>query len=236
MIEGNFWGRSFEGFDAPFAENLIYSIHYYTEAGLFLRRYPTEEHVENYQRKGFLEYLMDERDTFIKKYKVPCLIGEVGLHESDPNYSEDKKRVLKDQLDIFHNRKYSFTIWSYKDIGNMGLLKIEKDSPWMQFVEKYIKQKKKYHCDFGPLAGDTWELADRIRSYYIDDFSYCFQELEENINLAISKEFTKVIGIAFAKELAMKTKEEINMLVASFTFDNCNIREDWKKIMEDAFK
>ena len=95
MIEGNFWGRSFEGFGVPYADNLIYSIHFYTEAGLFLRRYPTAEYVENYQRKGFLEYLMDERDSFIKKYKVPCLIGEVGLIESDENYSEDKKRVLK---------------------------------------------------------------------------------------------------------------------------------------------
>ena len=149
-------------------------------------------------------------------------------------YEKSKEYFLKDQLDIFQQEHCSWTIWSYKDLGYMGLVHPQKDMPWMNLTEKYLKLKKKYNCDFNTIISERWLLSSEIKKYVGNDFGYRYEKVRDEWEQALTLIFNNVLAEMFAEELAEYSMEELEELTASFRIVNCDTRKNWEKILKEA--
>jgi aryl-phospho-beta-D-glucosidase BglC (GH1 family) len=239
MLDGNMFGKNFEGFSAPFDDKLIYSVHCYSDAGHLEMRYPGDFETIVYD-KGSLELALDERTKFIREHKVPCLVGEFGIRGNAPKYAEDRERVLNDQLDIFNERGYSWTLWNYKDIGLRGLVYLNPESKWMKFTENDRRLKAALNADQAVPVGEAY-LIHKMRAYlgkyypeYTSGQSFCFDR--GVIVKLVMNNFSNILIDLFTRKMSKLALEELDGLAASFNFDHCLVREGWKKIIMDHLK
>jgi len=49
--------------------------------------------------------------------------------------------VLKDQLEIYKERKISWSIWLYKDIGFQGMVYVSPDTPYIKRLKPFLQKK-----------------------------------------------------------------------------------------------
>jgi hypothetical protein len=225
FLEGNYWGRTFEGFDAPFDDNLVYSPHFYAEMGTKGGEYPVEGN-----DRALLEKQMDSRVEFLNKYNVPCWIGEFGIRYYEPVAA--RERVLKDQLEIFNERGYSWSYWTYKDIFLRSVVYFDANSPWLKFVEDIRKIKDRYYSDRAIKVDNPWELADIYKNYNEKDFEIPLAEVKKLISSTIRETFSDLLIATFAKKFATLSNSDIDELVTSFRFENCTIRKEWEQIFK----
>lgn len=247
FIKGNLWGRSFDGIDAPFDDNLVYSCHFYTDPLGVSVSYPRFKNLKNMEsrlnqvsptngaffnfisNKALLEQQMDARDEFMRIHNVPCWVGEFGLPRGNPLYEEDGKRVLIDQLNIFNERGHSWTFWSYKDLN--GFVYLPEDSKWMKVTEKFRYLCEKYNCNFDGQAGSQWELGNLLKPFYYFDFKDTRFNIDAEIRHQLSLIFSKGLTDMFAKELSALAEEELMNLTFSFLYKNCKINTELKEIL-----
>ncbi|MDP4092708.1 MAG: cellulase family glycosylhydrolase [Bacillota bacterium] len=235
FYKGNKHSTSFEGFETPFDDNSIYACHFYVDTSIIEFRVPGTVFNRMYDKR-LLEKRMDELDSFMTRHNVPCFIGEYGIYDNVVAFDEKKKRILGDLLDIFNERGHSWTGWSYKDIGNAGLVYPDPHSPWMQFTEKYFELKLKYHCDTDPTGYENWLLVDILKPYIEEDFRNEYNELYLTLKNSISKTFSNVLIERFSRELSGFGYEKLEKHTDSFKFENCSIREDWYKVIKSHLK
>ena len=201
FLEGNLWGKTFEGFEEPFDDNLVYSPHYYAELGTCEGEYP----VPGNDRR-LLESEMDERDRFIRKYNVPCWIGEFGIREYQP--FEARMRVLEDQLSVFNGRGYSWSYWTYKDIFLRSIVYFDVNSPWSKFVAEMRTVKDRYHSDMAVKLSNPWDLSGLFKDGRPDDFTMPVQDVKKLVERNIRETFSDLLTNTFAKRFAALTYEE----------------------------
>jgi endoglucanase len=223
FLEGNLWGKTFEGFDAPFADNLVYSPHYYATMATQGGEYPVEG-----EDKASLELQVDIRDEFIKKYNVPCWIGEFGIRYYEPVAA--RERVLIDQLEIFNSRGYSWCYWTYKDIFLRSVVYFDANSPWVKFMEDFRAIKDKYYADRAVRMANPWDLSEIFKDSEEKDFVIPLAEVKEQIYKDIREAFADLLIPTFAKKFATLSNSDIDELVTSFRFENCTIRKEWEQI------
>lgn len=229
FIKGNMFGRIFDGFDPPFADNLAYSPHYYPDPSLVPLPYPGID-FNTVWDKNLLIQQMDIRDEFMRGHNVPCWIGEFGILSCGGFY-EDKLRILRDQLEIFNTRGHSWSLWSYKDVGNMGTVYPDPQSPWMQFVSEEIRLKLKYHSDFDPVSGEDWDILSVMKPFYQSDFEQEFVTLRADLRKKMANTFSTYLAERFAKRIAALSLDDLALLAGSFAFEKCLVRKDWEEIV-----
>lgn len=232
VVRGNYWGQDFEGFRKPFDDNVMYACHYYTEAGLQQTFYPTKE--GGPANKKTVKAELSVRDEFIRENNVPCWVSEFGLLDDNPIYHESKLNTLRDQLSIFNEAGHNWTVWSYKDVGNMGLVRPKKETAWAKLTKETIRLKKKYYCDYNTIISERWLLSSLIKQYVGDDLGEYYEEARNQWENELAKIFNNVLVKMFAKKLASFSKEELEELAASFKFENCEIMNEWEELVCDA--
>jgi len=85
---------------------------------------------------------------------LPIWIGEFGpLYNGTPQQSEERYRLLQDQLDIYRDHQASWALWTYKDIGLQGVVHAAADSPYRTLLEDFLVKK-------GRLGADSWGGTD----------------------------------------------------------------------------
>lgn len=232
FIEGNLWGRSFKDFEDPWDDNLVASIHYYSNLALFNHPYPAWTAQEVYYDKAFHRQQMDIRDEYARKFDLPVWVSEFGMIYNT-RYNEDKKRLLADQLDIFRERGYGWAQWGYKDIGNMGLVICDPDGPWMRFVSEFIRKKVRFRSDFDPMSTGTWDLMDLLRPHIKEGFGNRAAEVEDEVKRNLSALLADELCKDLCNSLARMPSSDLEDLLSSFSFERCLIREDWKELISE---
>lgn len=235
VIRGNYWGQEFEGFRKPFDDNMMYACHYYTEAGLQQTFYPKKEGGTPANRET-VKAGLQVRDHFIRENNVPCWVSEFGLLEDNPVYHESKLETLKDQLSLFNEAGHNWTMWSYKDVGNMGLVRPRKDTPWAMLTKEIIRLKKKYYCDYNTIISERWMLSSLIKQYVGDDLGEYYEEARDQWENELAKIFNNVLAKIFAQKLASFSEQELDELAASYKFENCDIMKEWAELIRSALQ
>jgi endoglucanase len=122
FLEGDYFSSRFEGFEAPFTDNLVYSSHNYTAAGFGPGSYPGSFNGVYWDMAKQEEvFLQHEGTRFAQKHNVPLWVGEFGsVYNGPQNENEDRLQALDDQLTVFGRNQAHWTTWTYKDVGVMG--------------------------------------------------------------------------------------------------------------------
>jgi endoglucanase len=172
FLEGDLFSREFDGFEPPFAPNLVYSSHNYTDAGFGPGPYPgqikngwaspesltadggsgsvanSQSTEWNYQKQVDF-FLNCSGRCFTQKYNVPLWVSEFGAVYNGPaNEIPDRLRALDDQLAIYNQHGAHWTIWTYKDIYVMGWVQLAPDALYINTIRRVLDAKRDLSTDF----------------------------------------------------------------------------------------
>ena len=150
FLEGDLFSREFDGFEPPFAPNLVYSSHNYTDAGFGPGSYPGLINGEQWDFRKQTEFFMNcSGMRFTQKHNVPLWVSEFGAVYNGPaEENPDRLRALDDQLAIFNEHGAHWTIWTYKDIHVMGWVQLAPDSPYLKTIRHILDAKRDLSTDF----------------------------------------------------------------------------------------
>ncbi len=240
MLEGDYYSMLFEGLDAPFDQNLMYSNHNYIEPAVSsITSYPVtlgDTHWDKqYIQKQFAE---TEGFMFAQNHNVPLLIGEFGLNMDYPADNVCcKVQVFNDQMQTYNIMGCHWTFWSYKALGSMGWIQTHPESLYMQTVAPVLHAKDKLNVDFGWLGGfqpavqQHMEALNALIGAHLPgvdpeaNFRYFSQA-------AMSTYTADQLQNVYVQQFVDKSEAEIDDILSSFELCNCIERDE----MSDAIR
>jgi endoglucanase len=238
FLEGNHYSQKFDELDPPFDDNTVYSSHLYVEPGLELVEYPGQVNGEDFNRDR-IEHIYNERTAFMRKHGIPHFFGEFGCIYSDPNLKESRLRVMADMIAIAESYGDHWTIWSYKDIGRMGLVVPDPDSEWMQRTKPVREIKSALRCDSwierhaSEIDNSILNIANLTRSV-VEDRAKDLVGLEENLYFSVCDGLlSQMLQPAFAEQFRGMSESEIEDMMQSFAFKNCIRRTELAELIEE---
>ena len=150
FLEGDLFSREFDGFEPPFAPNLVYSSHNYTDAGFGPGSYPGLINGEQWDYQKQTQFFLNcSGMRFTQKYNVPLWVSEFGAVYNGPAHEvPDRLHALDDQLAIYNQHGAHWTIWTYKDIHVMGWVQLVPDAPYVRAIRRVLDAKRDLSTDF----------------------------------------------------------------------------------------
>ncbi|MCC7371871.1 MAG: glycoside hydrolase family 5 protein [Chloroflexi bacterium] len=235
FLEGDYYSRLFDGLEAPFAPNLVYSSHNYTRAGFGPGPYPGEL-IGGYWDRAYQIERVDEAEgtVFSKRHNVPLWVGEFGsIYNGPPDENPYRMQAMADQIDIFNERGIHWTTWVYKDVGVMGWVHLDPRSEYMQRLKPVHEAKRQLAVDFWmqwlpstPAKDLVRELA-RLAENAIDDPSVDPAGAERYLGqAALAGHIAALMQPAYARRFEGLSESEIDRALESFAFKQCLPREE----------
>lgn len=226
FLEGNVYSQQFDELDPPFEGNIVYSTHNYVLPGLDEGEYPGEFHGVWYDHARLeREYL--ERATFMRRHGVPNWVGELGCIFGNPRWDESRLRVLEDMLGVINSHGDSWTFWTYKDIGRMGLVSVHPESEWMERTRRVRDAKKALRVDYwfdrheGVLDEKMHQMVAHTRAV-AGDLALDPAGLADKLQIAIYEGvLAPMLLPAFAEQFRGMSENEIDRMMQSFDLNNC---------------
>jgi len=150
FLEGDLFSREFDGLEPPFAANLVYSSHNYTDGGFGPGPYPGLINGEPWNFEKQTQFFLSASGTrFTQKYDVPLWVSEFGAVYNGPaDEIPDRLRALHDQLAVFNQHGVHWTMWTYKDIDTMGWVQLAPDAPYVKTIRRVLDAKRDLATDF----------------------------------------------------------------------------------------
>ncbi|MDQ0253169.1 aryl-phospho-beta-D-glucosidase BglC (GH1 family) [Evansella vedderi] len=253
FLEGDLYSKLFEGLEAPFADNLVYSSHNYTAAGFGPGPYPGVADAKTaridsgvyWDKAKLSQVFYDHQGTkFAEKHNVPLWVGEFGsVYNGPADEVGYRLAAMDDQLSVFEEFGAHWTTWTYKDVGVMGLATLDLESEYMQRISSIIRMKHRLNTDDWMIwlpGFEARESIDKLASHLeevIED-----PDIDHRYNVAaLSQSILTVytgalIQPAYAKIFKDLNEEQIDKVMQSFAFNNCKINEGLLKILKKHTK
>jgi aryl-phospho-beta-D-glucosidase BglC (GH1 family) len=242
FLEGDFFSNRFQGLEAPFAPNLVYSSHNYSLGCFGPGLYPGEIRGEWWdattQEKSFNE---QEGTVFTCKHGVPMFVGEFGaVYDVPAEEIPSRLRALDDQLAIFNRANAHWTFWTYKDAGVMGWVSLDPDCEYLQLLDHVLEAKRQLDTDFWiewsaptPAKRQATDLARWIANT-IADPDLLLPEVELYFRQASLANFVgELLQPAFAKCFLNRSEAEIDRILQSFRLENCQVHHNLVGVIQN---
>jgi aryl-phospho-beta-D-glucosidase BglC (GH1 family) len=245
FLEGDYFASFFEGFEPPFAENLAYSSHNYTEAGFGPGAYPGIIKGAKWDSEKQREVFENHEGTrFARKHNAPLWVGEFGsVYNGPESEKKDRLRAMDDQLKVLNEGGAHWTTWTYKDVGVMGWVTLDPKSDYMQLVGKSLEAKRLLDTDqwMGwlpdtPAKAKVRELEAIVRETIGDN------EIDQSADYAFLKQATlsgyvgSLMQPSYAKLFKGMSETRLDELASSFAFKNCVVNEEYVELLKKRMK
>ena len=231
LLDPNMWAKDIGTLhDELFADpQVMPSLHHYfseDEGFAHLAEYPTVVDGRKYDRAALEKTLDGKYDQ--QRIRRPVMVGEFGVFRGAPQPFTGQSltqpfttqlAITRDLVSIFEEKGWSWTMWCYKDLHDMGMLTVNPDTPWRRFLdsEQISGFMRRYRDLEGPftrsvhaMMAGTDILAD-TRDQWIREVARVFD----------------VPALDFIlRRLAERPLPEITAMARSFAFDSCEIHQD----------
>lgn len=246
FLEGDYFSRNFSRLDPPFAPNLVYSSHNYSPAGTVAGKYPgsIEGKVWNKRRQA-AAFADHEGTLYTEQNHVPLWVGEFGATftggASDAAY---RLRALDEQIGIFEDHRAHWTIWTYKDIGVMGLAAVDPQSEFMRLMRPILRAKHTLSVDGWLDKGAPKTVIQKTvnRLAGIAERAIGDPEIDHPSNRMFLAQaiqagyFASLMQPAFAKRFKGLSESQIDAVMQSFAFRNCRVREGLTEVLKKHWR
>lgn len=254
FLEGDQYSHMFEGMEAPFADNLVYSSHNYISAGFGPGLYPGEfrthradrQHENGYwdRKKQVEEFKLHPGTEFTGKYNVPLWVGEFGSQYNGPAEEiPSRLRSMDDQVGVFEEFGAHWTTWTYKDVGVMGWAMLSPESEYMQLIAPVQKMK-------GLLGAEnfTGRFVQSPAKKAVNELAALMEEIigdsdighqSNNACLAQAALTGYAAGLlepVYAKRFKGMSEEKIDNVMQSFRFENCKVNTGLIEVLKKYMK
>lgn len=247
FLEGNTFAMEWQGFetivDIP---NCVYAIHDYASMG-FPSALGPYEGLPDQKEKLKQQFL--RKCEFQNKYNLPVWNGEFGSPWAQPGWDSDikgldlkKYRMIDAQLEIYEEASIAaWGVWSYKDVGMMGIINSSRDSPFNKLVEGLGEKKKQLHLDsalmypnqeiedaVNPLIGWINKNAPNAGKTYPTIWNTRTHVVRNIIHTFVANSFCE----DFAELFRGKDRVALEELASSFSFEQCVQREELYDVLK----
>ncbi len=230
FLEGDYFSTRFDGLEAPFAANLVYSSHNYTAAGFGPGPYPGTFGGQQWNRAYQETVLLTRQGTqFAQRHTVPLWVGEFGAVYNGPAEEiPDRVQALDDQLEVFNAHRIHWTMWTYKDVGVMGWVTVNPQSAFMQRTAQLLEAKRELGVDFWmgwlpstPVREQVRTLARCVEAVLNDPLIDPQANEAYLAQATLSGYIAQLMQPTFAHLFASMTETQLDDLLAAFAFKNC---------------
>lgn len=230
FIDGDGYGSNLDHFDEVWP-NTVYSVHDYAYCGFsFGGDYPGYTRSvwcdEAWAEKHFLR-----KSRFAREHGAPVWVGEFGaVFSGNPERDAGRCAIIKDQIGIYDRHGTGWSLWTYKDIGKMGLVYLPARSPYLKALACGLERKERLGVDswtstggeIGEATGPILELVAREfpdREALDFDPHWMVERMVQGIMLsrALLPEF-----VAAFRDLS---ESDLDALLQCFKLENCVVRE-----------
>jgi len=230
FLEGDRYSSMFDGLDAPFDANLVYSSHNYSVPGFGPGSYPGLVHGAHWDYHKQLEtFQLHSGTRFAQKYQVPLWVGEFGSAYNGPqDENPDRIRALDDQISIFERFNAHWTTWTYKDIDVMGWVQLDPQCEYVDRLRAALRAKKELSTDFWmrwlPATATkkkVYELAQDIEEVIGD------RAIDEDANqnylvqATLSCYTATLLQPQYVRVFKGLSESELDRVLQSFALKNC---------------
>ncbi len=246
FLEGDYFSTKFDKLDPPFAPNLVYSSHNYSPAATAAGKYPGKIGTTTWNKRRQAKVFQDQEGTkFTEENGAPLWVGEFGAAFSGPaSDAAWRLQALDDQISIFEQQRAHWTIWTYKDIGRMGLVTVDPDSDYLRLMRPVQRAKRALGVDSWLSTGATKtpveKMVDRLAltaEKAIGDRGIDHPSNRMYLAQAVqSGYFANLMQPAFAARFDKMTETQIDKVMQSFALKNCTVREGLAAVMEKYWK
>jgi hypothetical protein len=161
-VEGDDYGKNFKGLPDDFwnDKQTVFQFHIYPFFAFPLTKmtdYPQTIDGVRYD-KAYLRNLMREQIAFGRRR--PVYMGEFGTGNGEPQFVY---AMVRDIISIADEEGWSWTEWTYKDVGPMGLVTVRADTPWRIFLASpEVKSEREQARALFGRGGEDSQTKDSI--------------------------------------------------------------------------
>ena len=216
FLEGDDWAKDFSIFKNMGGYQQAISFHFYPGQHVYMS-------TEAEERKAQLEKKLAYFTSLREKTGMPLWVGETGGHFPKDKLIEGAQ-LIKDCIDLFEKYSISWTIWSYKDAGAMGMVYPKEDTGWMSMAYEFRRQWQVKGRSNPTIAKEMFEMLEGKFSYAIED------SLKESLKFRIFALLNELhINQLVKPKLVSVPWEEMKEYPKSFLLENC---EGWEELAE----
>jgi endoglucanase len=230
FAEGNRWGSDFRGMK-PFGRNVAFACHIYTRSDFEPTPYP---HAEANPATIAAEYRRFV--TFGRRHNVPMWCSEFGAHHTGTReVKRGRLQSIDDQIGIFEGSGHSWSMWTYKDVGVMGLATLDPKSPYMKRTAPVRRLKERLGADQwtdGPdsegrrLAAALVQSVQDVCGPRVDR-----DAVEGGMTRAYRDAAGKLLMRPFAEQFRGMTKRQIDAMMKSWRLENCRVNKGIARVL-----
>ncbi|MDA8303510.1 MAG: cellulase family glycosylhydrolase [Actinomycetota bacterium] len=235
FLDGNSYARDFAGFGPPLP-NCVYAVHQYPAPGAARGGpYPGETLGAHYDA-GVVAWEFDVLTAYMREHNVPTWVGEfgpvyTGYAEADPGLQRGRRQLLADQLRLYNERGASWSLWTYKDVGVQGLVRVGGETPWMVHTAGARAKKKRLSADSWGSTGEEIQdvmapLVDRITKEFPSWGPYPSGAKREADLLVRDILFSEALAQDFGASFSGLSDDQLVAMGRSFAFANCTVDEE----------
>lgn len=208
VLEGNRWSDEIESLNAGLFDDpqVMAEFHHYPFHGI--DKYPGRFHGRPANRNTLLSS-MANKFRFFRRIKRPLLLGEFGF-TTHPG-TDGPYQLIDALLDVADEHGWHWVLWSFKDVGPMGLIVPKRGSPWQKFIRRNRKRRN-VRTDWREL----WRLMREVD-----------KAVPDAVKRAAAKQVSHGLQRLAIHEMALGLGRYPDAKIASmpkaFLFKNCRI-------------
>ncbi|BCN30880.1 glycoside hydrolase family 3 C-terminal domain-containing protein [Anaeromicropila herbilytica] len=225
VLEGDQFSMDFSGLKHFEEEQLALSFHYYpTVWHPDLLEATLDRNVRREKIAKGLDTLVNIREVF----HCPVFCGEYG-YGADCGNRTFTMELLNDTMELMEERKVDWLLWCYKDAHFMSMVSPKESSKWMKLVRNISKEwsqdiEKEQAEQVLELIQHTFYTTMTKEDRYLLQFSLraCLYVLQKKYILIPNLESIE--------------KEEMLQMAMDFSFENCEIDQEFMDLIKKYVK
>ncbi|HET6964224.1 MAG TPA: cellulase family glycosylhydrolase, partial [Acidimicrobiales bacterium] len=268
FLEGDMFGSRFDGLEGlvlPDAGNVVWSFHDYGRAQMGPGRYPGRFGTRWTDAAAVEEAVHSlPGPRFATRHGIPLWVGEFGASFSgSPEDEDDRLQALDAQIAVFDQAGWSWTAWTLKDMGAMGLITVDPDSAYGRLAAVTAPGRAACRADrwswrrerpgpvsaavrglavaleeaLGPTAHDVARAAgDRVGTGADTRVGVGVDRLVDGIEARVCSDFAAdLLQERFVSALAgvIAGDEALEAAASSFSFGECRVRKPYADLLAD---
>lgn len=242
FLEGDMYGSRFEGLELPEDDNVVWSFHDYGAAQIGQGAYPGffgDTWLDAETMAEVIHGLPGPR--FAARHGVPLWVGEFGaVFAGAGDETDERLRALDDQIGIFEEAGWSWTTWTLKDMGAMGVLRVDADSAFGRLAASTAETKSVCRADTwatwersGPVSAALGQLAGALARAGVGP---PVAQLEAQLAERVSADYTAdLLQDHFVSALSQLDDDRLEEAASSFARDACQVNKGYADLLASRF-
>jgi len=167
-------------------------------------------------------------------------VSEFGaIYSADQVELPDRLLALDEQMSVFDKYAAHWSLWTYKDLGIMGVVNVRPDSGYMRVIQPVFSVKKELHADnwshFLPptqavqLVNQLADLVEEEIDYPVADSVANHRYMAQHL---LSNYVAPLLQPVFARQFQGMSETKLDEVLQSFRIQQCQVNQPLLNVLK----